>query len=289
MQLTTPATQSGVSATSATTAPTLAMHNTGERCVPLNETAVLTLMTLPRATLPSHFAVQEPRNPQVAVAAVGDQETNVVVLRDTAVFMPEEGDRARGGSAMPSPTSWVAKLTVKLEYARVAAAVLEFYLAMGISLQDLTTWYRNGRGSIRVATAAAIAAQEAQAAHAADPVGVPAPAPPGAAKMYLFGQILDEQFYLRSDGNYRGENNLLGFNRSFAGTTLTCALGPPPEEYPTLNADYQAGLGTLVGLLPANATVKSGHVYEKLARKHIRLRHAVFAVRPCATLASATC
>ncbi len=171
------------------------------------------------------------------------------------------------------------RLGVKLEFTRVAAAARKWWLAQGASLSELTTWYRYGRGNIRVATDAAAAAEEAQAAHAADPDMMPIPGPPISSTYYTIGTILDDQFFVRCDGNYRGDTKMLPFSKSFAQTTLAFALGPPPTQFPALTGDYDSSVGTLVSLLPPNATVQSGHVFEKLPTKHIRLRHVVFAVR----------
>ncbi len=202
-------------------------------------------------------------------------------MRDQTVHF-EEDDQAASAATTPAAQSDAkVRLGVKLEYSRVAAAARKWWLAQGATLRDLTTWYKYGRGNVRVASEAAAAAEDAQAAHAADPDMVAIPGPPEAAKYYAIGTVEDDQFYMQCDGNYRGDNNLLPFTRSFAQTTLTFALGPPPAQYPALVSDYNAALGTLVSLLPANATVRSGHVFERMPTKHLRLRHAVFAVRPC--------
>ncbi|RDX40381.1 hypothetical protein OH76DRAFT_1423728 [Lentinus brumalis] len=207
-----------------------------------------------------------------AVPSVG----NNVPLHDTTVDFGRIDQTASTSNANVASVTASSRLAMKLEYARVAAAAREWYLAQGASLQSLTTWYQNGRGKIRVSAVAAAHAVEAQAAHAAEPDMVPCPAPPSAAGYGTIGQIEDDWFFARCDGNYRGPTQNATFNRSFAQTTLMFALGPPPRQYPSLVTDYDAALGTLVSLLPPNSTVRSGHVYEGKPEKHLRLRHTVF-------------
>ncbi|TFK81668.1 hypothetical protein K466DRAFT_604305 [Polyporus arcularius HHB13444] len=229
--------------------------------------------------LPSHMGRDEHRDPASAELPTVPSGGNNLPLRDNTVDFSSVEERAATAQTTATPLTASAKLALKLEYARVAAAAREWYLAQGATLQTLTTWYQNGRGKIRVSAAAAAHAAEAQAAHAADPDMVACPVAPGAAGYGTIGQVADDHFFLRCDGNYRGPNPMLPFNRSFAQTTLTFALEAPPAQYPSLFADYQASLGTVVSLLPPNANVRSGHVYESKPEKHIRLRHTVFEPR----------
>ncbi|TFK91364.1 hypothetical protein K466DRAFT_596200 [Polyporus arcularius HHB13444] len=220
--------------------------------------------------------------PAPSVAAAG-----AVIVRDGTMGQP----LASGSSACAVSSSAAAvvvaagpapscRLAEKMSVERVVAMGREFWLAYGDAFRASTSWFRDGRADILVYRAAAEAAREAQAAHAADPDSVAAPESPDRAIGWMIGTLTADRCYVRADGNYKGQTPNMVFHKPFAQTTLSCALGPPPADFPEMVGDYQAALASLRSVLPKGANEKSGHVYQNLGGQHLRLRHALFAPKP---------
>ncbi len=180
------------------------------------------------------------------------------------------------------------RLAQKLEYARIGATANPYYLALGNSVRSATAWIRDGRANILVAKDAAKSVTEALAAHAADPTVVAAPDMPSRVPCSIIGTISMEQCFLRADGNFKGFNPALTWQKKFSQTTLSFALGPPSCAYPMLVKDFHTGIATFDSILPKNANLKSGQYAQGLPNKHLRLRHAIFAVRHITTLHALT-
>lgn len=171
------------------------------------------------------------------------------------------------------------RLAQKLEYARVAATANPYYLALGESVRARTAWIRDGRANVLVANNAAETFADGLAAHAAEPTITAAPPTPSRVPCSIIGTISMDQCFLRADGNFKGFNPALTWQKSFSQTTLSFALGPPPSVYPNLVNDFHTAIATFDSILPKNTTMKSGQYAPGFSTKHLRLRHAVFSVR----------
>ncbi len=179
-----------------------------------------------------------------------------------------------------------ARLSDKMELWRIEAMSQDaLYAAKGEELRARTDWYKDGRGDVLVLKDDANSAREALAAHAADPDACPAPPAPERVKLSLITMIENERFFMRSDGHFKGDTPPgATWQKSFAQTLLSCALGPPPAEFPRLVADYHAALAAIRALLPRGVNQLSGHVYSQMASPHFRVRHGVFFVSDTASV-----
>ncbi|RDX42772.1 hypothetical protein OH76DRAFT_1422333 [Lentinus brumalis] len=195
--------------------------------------------------------------------------TTIVSLQDSTAIE---------GEGVPSKAA--AKLDDKMELTRIAAMSRDLYMAKGDEVRARTDWYKDGRGDVLVLKDDANAAREALAAHAADPEACEAPTAPARVSLGVIAMVEDDRCFLRSDGHFKGENIGTTWQKSFSQTTLSCALGPPPAEFPRLVTDYHAALATLRSVLPKGVNQQSGHVYQQIASPHFRGRHAAFAAKP---------
>ncbi|KAI0349343.1 hypothetical protein OH77DRAFT_1525755 [Trametes cingulata] len=189
-------------------------------------------------------------------------------------------------------------LAAKVEDVRADAMQEQDYLGSGRAFGDVVKWFRDGRCNRVVWASDADTVVQDRARYATDPESVPIPEAPPAVSFTVIGTVAETNFFMRSDGLYRGSQTG-GFERKFSGTTLTCALTAPPREYAGAFADFKtatASLETIMRLKKPSSdkdtaastnarvaqagTTIQGATFEALKTKHIRLRHAIFAERP---------
>ncbi|KAI1782353.1 hypothetical protein LXA43DRAFT_1068897 [Ganoderma leucocontextum] len=180
-------------------------------------------------------------------------------------------------AAFAASGSAAMKLASKLSDVRAVAATRDFYLAQGPDVVKRVSWIRDGNAHMMLDKTAGFATMEARAAHAAQPLLNPSPACPDLAPFYVIGNIGTERCFLHSDGNYNAPMQNATFKRTLLGTTLACALVPPPDDYPFLVDDYNKAMVTISSLIHLKVkTPWDGVQFTQLTQQHVRIRHKVF-------------
>ncbi|KAI9061026.1 hypothetical protein FKP32DRAFT_1678387 [Trametes sanguinea] len=193
-------------------------------------------------------------------------------------------------SLASSPVSPEIDLALKVEKIRQEEREEIGYLACDVAIRDNVAWVRDGRSNLLVSKADAQAAAAAKAAFAASPDSSPLPPPYEPLTFTVIGQIADDNFFMRTDGNF-GHST---FGKKFSATTLTCALLSPSRKFTGASNDFAPAMANLQAFMamdkgsdavnPAkrqhDRVEVQGATFKQCASKHIRLRHAVFAERP---------
>ncbi|KAI9069201.1 hypothetical protein FKP32DRAFT_1600062 [Trametes sanguinea] len=244
-------------------------------------------LTAVRVTAPPQKAVSTERSatPSSAgsstISNPGNSMSPWTTLPSSPAITPSYSPLPRAtadGFSIPSSTPHSAQLALKVEEARQARSEDEGYLATGKNTLHEVKW------------GDALALAEARAAYATQGTGNADEFQPEAKAFTVLGTISDDNFFMRSDGNFGSG----GFERKFSATALACALIAPPSRFTGAASDFHAAMSTLDAYMALDKGGENsetsfkhhgknevqGAAFKQYLPRHVRLRHAVFEEKP---------
>ncbi|KAI9057350.1 hypothetical protein FKP32DRAFT_1681708 [Trametes sanguinea] len=226
-----------------------------------DHSSVATQPTVVRAPPSSDDSGCTPRTPGAAPAVQGSAggRAEMQVSRASSTTLssaspaPEYFDLPVRPASTPSPLtspSHVNQLAQKVEVIRQDRAFRDGYLGLDVSIRSAVAWVRDGRSNVLVSASDAAALAEARAAYATNPDGLSDGGCPVPKVFTLLGTIAEDNFFMRSDGNY----GLGGFEKKFAATSLACALVSPSARYTTSAADFRMAIANVDAFIAMDKT-----------------------------------